>query len=333
MKRAAQLFERILERQNLREAFWRAAKGKRAHAQVRRYAERLDENLGRMRCQLLEGTFPLGRFHQFVIHDPKERIITAPCFEERVLHHAIMNVCGPVFERVLIDDSFACRTGKGREAAVLRAAKFARRFPFFLKLDIRKFFDSVPHDVLVARLSRQFKDDRLMRLFEQVIGSFRGGIGYGLPIGSLTSQHFANFYLGGFDRFVKETWRVRGYVRYMDDMVLWSDSKNSLRGMLGECRGFLGEELRLQLKPPFLNRSSHGMEFLGCRLFPTHRTLTRRGRRRFRHKLRRLEQAYSAQQCSEAELQDRSQSLIAFARGAGVCSWQFRQAAIQGREW
>ena len=117
-----------------------------------------------MACSLDDGTFPVGRFHQFVIRDPKERIITAPCFPERVLHHALMNVCEEVFERWLITDSYACRAGRGRIAALSRAQGFAGRFPCFLKLDIRKYFDSVPHDEVLARLGRIFKDRPLLAI-------------------------------------------------------------------------------------------------------------------------------------------------------------------------
>jgi hypothetical protein len=121
---------------------------------------------------------------------------------------------------------------------------------------------------LLERLARRFKDGRLLQLFERIIRAFRAGLGQGLPIGSLTSQHFANFYLGRFDRFVKERLRIKGYVRYMDDMALWGVSKDTLRAALAAGELFLAEELGLRLKPfPYLNRTEHGMDFLGCRLF------------------------------------------------------------------
>jgi len=228
-----------------------------------------------MAAQLRAGTFPLGRFHQFVIHDPKERVITAPCFPERVAHHAILAVCGPVLDRWLIPDTFACRAGKGRVAAVARTAEFARRFPYFLKLDIRKYFDSIPHERLLTRLARRIKDRRALDLFARVVGSFRGELGRGLPIGSLTSQHLANFYLGWFDREVKEQWRVPGYVRYMDDMGLLSTDRDELRRAEGKAAVWLREELGLEVKPtPYRNRTAAGMDFLGCRVFPDHVTLT-----------------------------------------------------------
>ena len=159
---------------------------------------------------LLRRRFPLGVYHQFTIFDPKERLITAPCFRERVLHHAIMNVCEPVFERWLIADTFACRKGKGRIVALERARTFAGRFPFFLKFDIRKYFDSISHDDPVGPAAADLQGpSRLLMLLDRIIAAYETAPGRGLPIGSLTSQHFANFYLGWFDRFVKEDLGVR----------------------------------------------------------------------------------------------------------------------------
>jgi RNA-directed DNA polymerase len=330
MKRTGNLFQRIAERDNLRLAFHKALRGKRDRKDARQFALRLDAHLEDMTRLLLVGTFPVGRYRQFIIHDPKERIITAPCFAERVLHHGILNVCEPVFDRWLIADTFACRLGRGRLAALLRARQFARRFPFFLKLDVRKYFDSIPHDGLYERLARRFKDTRLLLMFRRIIGSFRGAAGRGIPIGSLTSQHFANFYLGWFDRFVKEQLGIKGYVRYMDDMVLWSESRARLKDALTAGTDFLRKELRLELKPsPYLNRMEHGMDYLGCRLFRDHMVLARRSRVRFRRKLSQLQQAHAAGLLGGAALQQRATALIAFTRTPGLSSWRYRTAVLQ----
>ena len=330
MKRAGNLFDCIVDRENLRLAVHRSLRGKRHRMDAREFVARLDANLRDMRQWLLAGTFPLGHFHQFVIHDPKQRIVTAPCFRERVLHHAVINVCEPVFERWLIDDTFACRRGRGRIVALHRAQQFARRFPFFLKLDIRKYFDSVPHAELLLRLERLFKDPSLLALFTGIVKSFRRSVGCGLPIGSLTSQHFANFYLGWCDRFAKEHWAMKGYVRYMDDMLVWSDSKAELRRFLASVSDYLSQKLRLDVKDaPYLNRSSQGVEFLGCRIFPWGLTLNRRSRVRFRRKLRQLEHEHLDGALSERELQQRATSLTAFTQAAGVASWKFRQQVLQ----
>jgi hypothetical protein len=330
MKRVGNLFEAIPERENLRLAVCRALRGKRASPEARLFTANLEQNLKRMAEELHAGTIEVGRFHQFVIYDPKERIITAPCFRERVLHHAIINVCEPHFERWLIPDSYACRKNKGRVKALERAGEYARQYGWFLKLDIRKYFDSVPHDRLLGRLAQRFKDRRLLELFARIVRSFRGNIGCGLPIGSLTSQHFANFYLGWFDRYAKEQLRIPGYVRYMDDMAFWSNDKEDLKRALSCGEVYLREELGLALKPsPYLNRTTHGMEFLGCRVFAHHRTLNRRSRVRFRRRLGRLEDSYHAGVIDEHQLQAQATSLVAFTRSAGVSSWRFRQAIVE----
>jgi RNA-directed DNA polymerase len=271
MKRAGRLMERVLDRETLREAFARASRGRRTNCDAAAFGMRLDENLAELAGDLAEGTYEVGPYHQFTIFDPKERLITAPCFRDRVLHHAVALVCEPVFERLLIADTFACRRGKGRVAAVERARFFARRYPWFLKLDIRKYFDSIDHEILSRQLRRKFKDRRLLDLFDRIIASYKVEPGRGVPIGSLTSQHFANFYLGGLDRFVKEELRAGGYVRYMDDFVIWGENRAWLSSVRERVEEFVARELSLALKPhPYINQARWGMDFLGCRVKPSH---------------------------------------------------------------
>lgn len=328
MRRAGNLFEAIIEMENLRRGFWRAARGKRQRREVISFADDLDKRLGDMAAGLRSGTYPVGRFRQFEIHDPKRRIITAPAFAERVLHHAIMNVCEPHFEGWLIDDSFACRPTKGRERAVVRAARFARQSSWRVHLDVRQCFDSIPHDRLRDRLASRFKDHRLLGLFASIIAGFRGGIGRGLPIGSLMSQHFANFYLGFLDRFVKEKLRIRGYVRYMDDLMLWSDDRGRLAAAEARCRDFLTTNLGLEFKPACVIHSARGVDFLGCRILPTHTLLSRRSRRRYGRRIRTLSRAFRLGLLDERGLQTRLEAATAFARAADTRSWRYRDAVI-----
>lgn len=331
MRRATNLFDRVPEWDNLRLAFHQAARGRREQHQVRQFASEIDHRLAGMAEGIREGTFPVGRFQQFLIRDPKERVITASCFDERVLHHAIMNVCEPVMDRWLIDETFACRVDKGREAAVTRTHDFCRDAGWFLKLDVRKYFDCVSHPILIELLKRRFKDRRLLELLNRIIKSYRGQLRVGLPIGSLTSQHFANFYLGWLDRFVKETLRVRRYVRYMDDMVLWHPSRDVLREIHSRCRKFAETELMLEFKPSEIRRTAGGVPFLGCRVFPSHVELSRRSKTRWRRRVILLERAERLGLLSESELQQRLTSLTAFAQAAGVKSWRFRQEVLEPR--
>jgi RNA-directed DNA polymerase len=329
MKRVGNLFEAIADRTNLQLAVWKAMRRKRSRPEAARYVQHLDARLTELADGLRSGTFPVGRFQQFVVRDPKERIITAPCFAERILHHAIMNVCEPHFERWLISETFACRAGKGRHAALRRGSQFARSHDWFLSMDVRKYFDSIGHETLKIALSRRIKDARLLDLMGRIIDSYRGELGRGLPIGSLTSQHLANFYLDGFDRLLKEGLRIRAYVRYMDDMVIWGKSRAELNEVLATSSRFLAEGLGLAFKPtPFINRTSHGMDFLGARLFPTHMILNRRSRVRYRRQLRDLDRRLANNLIDEREYQQRATALTAFASSCGISSWKFRRSLL-----
>ena len=332
MKRVGALFERIVERENLMLAFYRAARGKKYRSEVRDFDRRLLEWVEDLPHRLFDRRVEFGRFQQFMIRDPKLRVITAPCFEERVLHHAIMNVCEPFFECWLIDDTFACRVGRGREAALRRASYFNRAPIWCLKMDVRKFFDRIPHSNLLGLLARRFKDPRLAELFREIVQSFRSKVGYGLPIGSLMSQHFANFYLGWLDRFIKESLRVKGYVRYMDDMLLWGSSRQSLVQIQRHCESFVEKELGLVFKTSQIRRANQGINFLGCRLFESHIELNRRSKLRWLRRTRFLDKAYKFGLLSELDMQRRQTSLASFARSGGVRSWKFRNAVLEQRK-
>ncbi len=196
-------------------------------------------------------------------------------------------------------------------------------------MDVRKYFDSICHETLKRALSRRIKDARLLVLMGRIIDSYRGVLGRGLPIGSLTSQHFANFYLDRYDRLVKEDLRIRAYVRYMDDMLIWGKGRGGLDGILATSSQFLADELGLTLKPtPFINRAAHGLDFLGARLFPTHMILNRRSRVRYRRRLRDVDRKLEDDEIDEREYQQRATALTAFASTRGISSWRFRRKLL-----
>lgn len=329
MKRAHNLFDRIHDRDNLRHAAHAAMKRKRTKIEARLFAANLESELKRLAVDIREGTLVLGKHHQFWIRDPKERLITAPCFRERVLHHAMIRVCEPIFERWLIADTFACRRGKGRISALLRAKHFSARNHFYLKLDIRKYFPSISHHRLDSLIEGLFKEPKMLSLWRQVVSSHGGSERRGLPIGSLTSQHLANAYLGQFDRFVKETLRVKGYVRYMDDMVLWGESSQTLQAHLSVINDYLQRRLSLGLKPtPYINRVEHGLDFLGARIFPTYMVPNRTSRIRYRRRIQKIEKLQSLGMIGESELQRMGTSMTANMRVAGMRSWMWRRCVV-----
>jgi retron-type reverse transcriptase len=281
MKRADNLYEQILDPDNLRLAFIKAKKGKEQKPDVYQYSKHLNENLNDLRQQLITGNFNLGNYHFFTIYEPKERLICAAPFSERVLHHAIINICHEVFERFQIRHSYATRIGKGQYAALDYAAACQKKYPWFCKLDIRKYFDSIGHETLYNLLCRCFKDERLLSLFDQIIKSYKTSPGKGLPIGNLTSQYFANFYLAVADHYLLEKIQIPAYVRYMDDMVLWHADKNELLEKRNGFVFFISQSLGLQVKPACLNSSVKGLPFLGYVLFEETIRLNKNSKKRF----------------------------------------------------
>lgn len=272
MKSYGGLFERICDLANLHSAMVLAARGKRDSGPVNAFLAHADAELCLLREELRSGRYVPRPYQQFTILDPKPRVISCADFRDRVVHHAVCDIIGPLIERRLVADSYACRVGKGTHRAVLRAQELCRRYVYFLKLDVRRFFDSIDHHILLALLSRLFREPELRALLETIVRHPVPGqaSGKGVPIGNLTSQWFANLYLDGLDHLVRDEWGLGGYIRYMDDMVLWSDSKPRLWRAHDEACAWLERERRLQLKPEatVLAPSCEGVPFLGMRVFP-----------------------------------------------------------------
>lgn len=329
MRRANHLLLRIAEPDNLRLAFWKAAKGKRYAGNVLAYQRRLDQNLLLLREQILSGKVEVGKYRYFTIYEPKERRICAAAFDEQVLHHALMNVCHPYFERAQIYDSYASRKGKGVHKALARARAHTRKYPWFLKLDVRKFFDSVHHEVIRQQLRRLFKEERLLSIFFAILDSYNATPQRGVPIGNLTSQYFANHYLCGLDHFIHEQLRIQAYVRYMDDMVLWHGDKTTLKSARQAIAQYLEEKLLSELKPDQLNRCASGLPFLGYHIFPYHVRLLQQSKQRFLRKMRYLEYMHDEGLWSESECARHARSLVAFTEHADALG--FRKKALANK--
>ena len=327
MRRQGNLIEGIAAPENLRLAFFKACRGKRGKREVLRYRDRLDEELKVLAEELLAGEVEWGSYHSFKVADPKPRTIHASHFKARIAQHAIMNQCEPAFESYQVHDSYACRKAKGLDGALARAVRFSRSGEWFLKLDVYRFFDSIDHQVLNRLLARRIKDRIVLRLFSSIVDTFHTQAGKGVPIGNLTSQYFANHYLARLDHHVKEELRVRRYLRYMDDFVLWSPRRAELLEMQDRIQDFLERELVLVLNPAVLNACSRGMTFLGYRVFPRAARLARRTRDRFRRKARRYVRRFDGGRWDEAELARHMLPMLAFVRRGA--SRAFRQRAIQ----
>ena len=312
-----------MEPDNLRLAWLKAIKGKRDKDVVLKYREDLDANLEQLAFSLYSGEKVWGPYYSFTIYDPKERIIKVAPLEDRIAHHAIMNICEPIFDSFQIQDSYACRKNKGQHLALFRAVEFSQQYEWYLKCDVRKYFDSVSHSVLLELLERRFKDRTLLETFTNLVESYHFQPGRGIPIGNLTSQFFANHYLGQLDYYVKRTLGVRPYIRYMDDFVVWGQHEE-LRDIHKLIEEFCCEKLFLELKPVQLNRTSMGVPFLGMRVYPRSIRLSHRARYRFREKVQKNVSELGSRVLSVSEFGAKMNSLIAFIRFAKSLSFRLR---------
>ncbi len=316
MKRIGALFDEIVSWENLELACFKAFRGKNRSRRVVRLHSCLTEHIGRLRQQLVSGSFQFGDYRRFVIYEPKRRVISAPDIDQMIVQHAVMNVCHDHFEHRYIHHSYASRPGKGVHAAVKRVCDKMSGYEFYAKLDIRKFFDSVDHDVLKRMLARMFNDDRLLGLMCSVIDSYETEPEKGLPIGNLMSQYFANLYMDAVDHHMLECQSAHGYFRYMDDVIFMDNDRRRLKRLVGAFEAYCNDRLLLAVKPPVTGRCRSGVCFLGYRVSPGAIALSGRSKRRFRHKLLLSCRLHRSGAISDRELADKTLSLIAFTQHA-----------------
>lgn len=292
-RRANHLFEQVCAFEHLRQAALRARRGNLHARGAQAFFFHLEKEVAQLLEELREGGYRPGAYRYFQIQDPKSRLIAVAPFRDRVVHHAVVDVLEPIFERSFIFDSYACRKGKGTHQAVRRAQSFLKNNDWYLKADVEQFFDSINYDRLLALVARKVKDRMLLDLVEKII---RNGGPLGLPIGNLTSQFFANVYLDRLDHFVKQDLGVRHYLRYMDDFVVLDTDKARLTAVRDRVSAFLADDLLLTLKPSatFVNRRANGLSFLGARIFPAVVRIKRPALVRTNQRLRAQEQAWAA---------------------------------------
>jgi RNA-directed DNA polymerase len=328
------LFDRIISFPNLLQAARLAGRGKRLRPNVAAYGLNLEEELHGLQQQLITRSYRPGPYRTFFVHDKKPRFISAAPFRDRVVHHALCQVIEPICDRGFLYDSYACRKGKGTHAAVDRASAYARRFRYVLKCDIEKYFPSIDHAILLDLIAERIWDEGALWLTRTILAGsnpqpvavryFPGDDLFapfehrrGIPIGNQTSQFFANVYLDKLDHYVKEELRIPGYVRYVDDFLLFDHDKQRLHEHRTAIEDFL-VRLRVRLHPRkcFVAPVNSGITFLGYRIFPTHRRLDADNVRRFKRRIRQYRGAVADGRMSEEQRRERIRSWIAHARHA-----------------
>jgi len=295
------LFERVCDFSNLYLAWQRARKGKRYRPDVLAFSADVGGELLRLQAELRELAWRPGGYQIKIVREPKRREIRVAPFRDRIVHQALCAVIAPLFEATWIHDSYACRVGKGSHAAVDRLTAFLRKSGshYVLKGDLRKYFDSIPHGLVMRELEWRIADGRVLELCRRILASYKSGFpgppGFGprgLPIGNLTSQWFANIVGNRLDQFVKHDLGCRRYIRYMDDWLLLGPDKGVLRGWRSCIERFV-EELGLVVNPKTqIIPAGRGVPFLGFRVWADHRRVLRpnvvAGRRRLRRAIRRM---------------------------------------------
>jgi len=282
-KTVKNLYPQIIDFENIYRSWRKARRGKRYKAAVAAFEQNLDAELLALHQELRDESWQPGGYRSFTVHEPKRRKISAAPFRDRVVHHALVNVIEPIYERKFIFDSYANRVGKGTHKALDRCTQYMRRFKYVLQCDVQQFFPAVDHQVLKRILAKTIACPSTLALCDKIIDSGIGVLndaydmryfpdddlfavqrGRGLPIGNLTSQFWANVYMNELDQFVKHTLRCKGYVRYVDDFLLFADDKTTLHRWRDQIITFLQSlrltihEHRAQPKPV-----SQGIPFLG----------------------------------------------------------------------
>lgn len=323
MKRTLITLEAIAERKNLVEAFHKAAKGKRHRADVQAFMRDFDHNLNRLGEDIRHACLPYGKFRAFQIYDPKQRLIHAACFEDRIFHHALMNLAGGALERAMTPDSYACRQDKGVHRAVQKVQRYLCQYAWCVKIDIDSYFASIGHERLLQVLMRRFKGAECEAQLRRILASYATSPQQGLPIGSLTSQYFANYYLDGLDRLLAHLSSVRAQARYMDDIIWWCDNRQTACAALQTVTDWLQQERGLRVKPNVqLQPSRQGVTYCGFRILQGAIRLSRRRKRRFQQRRQYWERLFLQGVIDASQLQLAYASVHAITAGTDSLAWR-----------
>lgn len=306
---------------NLIKASYQAAKGKRNRAAVVSYFDSLEQSIKEIQHAILAGRLYAGTYHAFEILDPKPRIIHAAPFEDRVIHHALINCIGARLEKSWMTNSFACRQGYGTHRALECAAGAAKHFNFIVKLDVQAYFSNIDHHILLALLRRQLRDGDLFELLKSILTS-HGAEGVGIPIGALTSQYFANHYLDGFDRWLSQDETVGTALRYMDDVLVFTNSLAHAKRIVEQSRQWLLDERSLKIKPAIIQRCDIGVTFCGFKVSSKGLSLSKRRKRSYLCKSQLLTNQVINDEILPLAAQQRACTLSALCKPGNHVSWK-----------
>jgi len=325
-------FDILCSYENLELAFIKARRGKTLKPYVVEFEHHLKLNLVRLRKELLLQTYKPRPLETFIIRDPKTRKISKSDFRDRVVHHALCNVIEPLFDKKFIFDNYANRIGKGAFKAIERFDYFKRkvsknkkRITYVLKADIKHYFDTVDHIILMSIIKRSIKDEKILQLIEIILSNHNTSEkGKGMPLGNLTSQFLANVYLNELDQFIKHTLRAKYYIRYVDDFVILDSSKEVLEKYRQKIDCFLNKKLLLELHPDKskIIKLHSGILFLGFRIFYYHKLIRKKNIRKFHGKLKEMKRLYEKNLIEREKVIERFEGWLAYISHANTYKYK-----------
>ena len=318
MKTYDNLYPNLFDIDNLYLAYKKAKKGKSNKDYVKEFQKDLMNNLAKLRLELFFKTYKPKPLKTFIIRDPKTRKISKSDFRDRVVHHALINILEPIFDRTFIYDSYANRIGKGTLKAIKRLKLFVRKITknntrkaYCLKADIKHYFETVNHEILINIIRKRIKDENIINLIKLILENYQQK-DTGMPLGNLTSQFFANVYLNGLDQFIKNKLRVKYYIRYVDDFIILHEDKNILDSYKNKINIFLKNDLKIELhngKSKIFDIGK-GIPFLGFRHFYYHSIPRKNKRKPLNNKIKDLIKEYKETKDYETLMQ-RFESILA----------------------
>ena len=334
MKTLKNVFEQVVDYDNLYRAYLNARLCKRYRYEVLNFSAHLEDNLVKLQKELIDRTYTLGKYRDFYIYEPKKRLVMAQPFKDRVVQWAIYQVLNPVFAQGYITDSYACIKERGTHKAVKRLHYWLRQVGkkpekyYFLKLDISKYFYRIDHGVLMGILKRKIHDDDMIFLLDKIVNSSETNFGLppgkspgevkrsdrvsekGMPVGNLSSQMFANLYLNELDQYCKRTLGIHFYVRYMDDVIILHQDKDQLHEWKRIIDTFLKEKLQLDLNEKTCIRPiTLGVEFCGYKIWNTHIKLRKSTALKMKRNLKKLQKEYAA---GEVTVEEAKQTISSY---------------------
>lgn len=310
-KKYKNFYSDIYSFDNLYHASRKARRGKRKKLEVIRFEHSLEQQLFDIQEKLQNETYKFGNYRKFTVTEPKTRLIASAPYKDRVVHHALCNLIEPILDKSMIYDSYACRLNKGSHKAIVRAQSFIKKHKYCLKYDIKKYFFTIDHEILIQDLQKKITDTKVICLIQNILDTYKSDMQYyfqmsgdnlfdklrprGLPIGNLTSQLFANYYLTSLDRFIKQNLHIKSYLRYMDDGVIFSDNKLDLHDIKKEIYKF-SEEKRLNLheNKTHIFPVKNGIKYLGFHIYPTFCRILRPNIIRFKQKFKKRCKQYES---------------------------------------